>query len=65
LKVLGTNFSDERYGVGIPQGDTQLVKQVNAALRSYIADGTWKRSLDRNIAPSGYSLPAPPTPGTA
>ena len=29
----------------------------------YIADGSWKRSLDRNIAPSGYSLPSPPTPG--
>jgi glutamate transport system substrate-binding protein len=62
LKVLGTNFSNERYGVGIPKGDTTLVKRVNAALRRYIADGSWKRSLERNIAPSGYSLPAPPTP---
>jgi glutamate transport system substrate-binding protein len=61
LKVLGTNFSNERYGVGIRKGDTKLVKQVNAALGSYIADGSWKRSLERNIAPSGYSLPAPPT----
>jgi glutamate transport system substrate-binding protein len=53
LKVLGTTFSNERYGVGIPKGDTKLVTQVNAALRSYIADGSWKRSLERNIAPSG------------
>jgi glutamate transport system substrate-binding protein len=65
LKVLGTNFSNERYGVGIPKGDTKLVKRVNAALRRYFADGSWKRSLERNIAPSGYSLPAPPTPGNA
>jgi glutamate transport system substrate-binding protein len=65
LKVLGTNFSNERYGVGIPKGDTKLVRRVNAALRSYIADGSWKRSLERNIAPSGYSLPAPPTPGAS
>jgi len=64
LKVLDTNFSNERYGVGIPKGDTKLVKRVNAALRSYFADGSWKRSLERNIAPSGYSLPAPPAPGT-
>jgi glutamate transport system substrate-binding protein len=64
LKVLPTTFSNERYGVGIPKGDTKLVTAVNAALRRYIADGSWKRSLDRNIAPSGYSLPAPPAPGT-
>ena len=41
------------------------VAAVNAALRSYIADGSWKRSLERNIALSGYSLPAPPTPGVS
>jgi glutamate transport system substrate-binding protein len=64
LKVLGTTFGNERYGVGIAKGDTALVRRVNAALRSYIASGAWKRSLDRNIAPSGYSLPPPPTPGT-
>jgi glutamate transport system substrate-binding protein len=64
LKVLGTTFSTERYGVGIPRGDTKLVAEVDAALRRYIADGSWKRSLERNIAPSGYSLPRPPTPGT-
>jgi glutamate transport system substrate-binding protein len=65
LKVLSTRFGDERYGVGIPKGDTKLVTEVNAALRRYIADGSWKRSLERNIAPSDYSLPAPPTPGNA
>jgi glutamate transport system substrate-binding protein len=65
LKVLSTTFSNERYGVGIPKGDTKLVTEVTSALRKYIADGSWKRSLERNIAPSGYSLPAPPTPGTS
>jgi glutamate transport system substrate-binding protein len=60
LKVLGTSFSNERYGVGIPEGYKGLVRRVDAALRSYVADGSWKRSLERNIAPSGYSLPAPP-----
>jgi glutamate transport system substrate-binding protein len=60
LKVLGTTFSNERYGVGIPKGDSTLVQRVNAALRRYVADGSWRQSLERNIAPSGYSLPAPP-----
>ena len=45
-------------------GDPKLEAEVNAALRRYIADGSWKRSLERNIAPSGYSLPSPPTPGS-
>lgn len=62
LKVLRTTFSNERYGVGIPRGDTHLVTEVDAALRRYIADGSWKRSLERNIAPSGYALPGPPVP---
>jgi glutamate transport system substrate-binding protein len=60
LKVLGTTFGVERYGIGIRKGRPNLVAQVNAALRTYVADGSWKRSLDRNIAPSGYALPAPP-----
>jgi len=55
-KVLST----ERYGVSIPKGDTRLVRKVNAALRRLIADGAG----ERNLAPSGYSLSARPTPGT-
>lgn len=60
LKVLGPTFGTERYGVGIPKGDSKLVEKVDAALRRYVADGSWKRNLDRDIASSGYSLPAPP-----
>jgi glutamate transport system substrate-binding protein len=63
--ILAGFAAHERYGVGIPKGDTKLVAQVNAALRRYIADGSWKRSLERNIAPSGYSLPAAPVVGAS
>ncbi|MFT4218137.1 MAG: glutamate ABC transporter substrate-binding protein [Micropruina sp.] len=63
LRVLGQGFSDEPYGIGVPKGSDQLVAQINQALTSYIADGSWKASLERNVGPSGYKIPAPPTPG--
>ncbi|HTK65870.1 MAG TPA: glutamate ABC transporter substrate-binding protein [Pseudonocardia sp.] len=65
LKVVGKGFSEESYGVGVRKGNTALRDQVNAALKQYIDDGSWKKALDLTVAPSGYSIPDPPTPGTA
>ncbi len=65
LKVVGKGFSDEVYGVGVKKGNTALVDKVNVALRQYIDDGSWKRSLDANVRPSGYSIPSPPAPAGA
>ncbi len=65
LKVVGKGFSDEVYGVGVKKGNTALVDKVNTALRQYIDDGSWKKSLDANVRPSGYSIPSPPTPAGA
>ena len=45
LKVVGKGFSDENYGVGIKKGNTALVDQVNAALKQYVADGSWAAAL--------------------
>ena len=59
LKVVGKGFSDERYGVGVKKGDTAMVDKVNAALKQYIDDGSWKKSLDTTVGPSGYSIPEP------
>jgi glutamate transport system substrate-binding protein len=64
LKVVGKGFSDELYGVGVKKGDTELVDKVNTALKAYIADGSWKASLDQTVRPSGYKIPDPPTPGS-
>jgi glutamate transport system substrate-binding protein len=61
LKVVGDGFTDESYGVGVPKGDTQLVEQVNAALRQYVDDGSWKKALEATVGPSGYAIPDPPT----
>lgn len=63
LKVVGDGFTDELYGVGIPKGDTELVKQVNEALKQYIDDGSWKRALEQTVGKSGYDIPDPPEVG--
>ena len=65
LKVVGQGFSDENYGVGMKKGNTALRDQVNAALQQYVADGSWAAALRITVAPSGYRLPGPPTPGAA
>jgi len=61
LKVVGKGFSDEIYGIGVKKGNSDLVGKVNAALKQYIDDGSWRKSLDANVRPSGYSIPDPPT----
>jgi glutamate transport system substrate-binding protein len=61
LKVVGKGFSDEIYGIGVKKGNTALVDKVNVALKQYIDDGSWKRSLDATVRPSGYAIPDPPT----
>lgn len=64
LKVVGNGFTDERYGIGLKKGDTETVDKVNTALKKFIDSGEWRKSLDRNVAPSGYEIPDPPTPGS-
>ncbi|MBS1672369.1 MAG: glutamate ABC transporter substrate-binding protein [Actinobacteria bacterium] len=60
LRVIGKGFTDEDYGIGLVQGDSRL-DTVRTALKEYISSGAWKASLNANIAPSGYAIPAPPT----
>ncbi len=65
LKLIGKGFSDETYGIGVKKGNKALVDQVNAALKQYIDDGSWKRALNITVAPSGYAIPNPPAVGSA
>ena len=63
LRLLGRGFTDERYGIGIKKGDTEMVDKVNAALKEYVDSGAWRKSLDTWVAPSGYRIPDPPSIG--
>jgi glutamate transport system substrate-binding protein len=65
LKVVGNPFSEERYGVGIAKGDTQLCEQINTALEEMVQDGSWQQALDDTVGPSGFTPDTatnPPTP---
>ena len=61
LKVVGTFFSNEIYGVGIKKGDTRGVQAVDKALRDMFSDGSWKAALTKELpqVPAG----TPPTIG--
>jgi glutamate transport system substrate-binding protein len=65
LKVVGQPFSEERYGVGIKKGDTELCTRINAALEKMQSDGSWQKALDDTVGASGFKPDAsknPPKP---
>lgn len=54
FKVVGAPFSTERYGVGLPKGETERCQAVNAAIEKMIADGDWQTALDDTVGKSGF-----------
>lgn len=64
LRLVGKGFTDERYGIGVKKGDTEMVTKINAALKTYISDGSWQKSLDANVGDSGFKVPSPPSVGS-
>lgn len=66
LKVVGKPFSEERYGVGIKKGDTELATKINKSLSAMIEDGTWEKDLKDNLGSFPYNKtlnPPKPTEG--
>ncbi|WP_395726678.1 glutamate ABC transporter substrate-binding protein [Nakamurella sp.] len=64
LKLVGKGFSTENYGIGLKKGDTAGTESINAAIAAMIADGSWKQALEDTVGPSGFTIPAPPTPSS-
>ncbi len=65
LKVVGKPFSEEKYGVGIKKGDTELCGKINTAIEKMISDGAWQKALDDTVGASGFKPDAstnPPKP---
>lgn len=54
-------ITDEPYGLGFHAADKLVVQYVNRLLETMKADGRWKASYDRWLAPSLGPAPAPPT----
>ncbi|MFC6082598.1 glutamate ABC transporter substrate-binding protein [Sphaerisporangium aureirubrum] len=55
-KIVNAPFSDERYGVGIRNGDPDGCEAVNKALTEMYQDGTARKLLQRWFAKSGLAL---------
>ena len=65
LKVVGKPFSEERYGVGIKQGDTALCESINTAIQAMVDDGSWQKALDDTVGAANFKPDAsknPPKP---
>lgn len=60
LKLVGKPFSEERYGVGIAKGDTELCGKINTALEKMVSDGAWEKALTDTVGGSGFK----PDPAT-
>ncbi|MFG1790271.1 glutamate ABC transporter substrate-binding protein [Nocardia sp. NPDC049149] len=60
-QVVGDGISVEPYGIGISQGNDDLVRFVNGTLDRIRNDGTWNRIYQRWLSVLGPS-PGPPAP---
>ncbi|MGO1318923.1 MAG: glutamate ABC transporter substrate-binding protein [Galactobacter sp.] len=57
LKTIGEQFTEERYGIGLPKGDTALCD----ALTTTLTDGgdTWTKIYDATLGKSGTKVDQP------
>ncbi|MFB7251765.1 glutamate ABC transporter substrate-binding protein [Microbacterium sp. NPDC056234] len=57
VKVVGGLFTEERYGVGVPKGDTALQEHIN----TLFTDGgdIWQAIFDENLGSSGIEVEQP------
>ncbi|MFG3015703.1 glutamate ABC transporter substrate-binding protein [Streptomyces cinerochromogenes] len=59
FKLGGFKMTNENYGIGIKKG-SDLKAKINKALEEMVADGSWKKAVDKNLGPAGYkNEPAP------
>ncbi|MHC9293511.1 glutamate ABC transporter substrate-binding protein [Mycobacterium sp. LTG2003] len=60
FKIVGDTFSEERYGIGLKKGDTELRNKINDAIEKMESSGAWKEAFDKNLGPAGIQAPTPP-----
>ena len=46
LQLLGLDYTTEPYGIGIPDGDTEMKQFVDDTLAEYIESGAWQEAYD-------------------
>ncbi|MDQ3422702.1 MAG: glutamate ABC transporter substrate-binding protein [Actinomycetota bacterium] len=60
LKVVGEEFSEERYGVGYSKGDTEFCEFLTDTIEASIEDGTWEEAFQATLGEAGVETPEPP-----
>ena len=60
FKIAGAPFSEERYGIGLKKGDTELCTKISDALKKMEAEGAWQAAFEKNLGPAGVATPPPP-----
>ncbi|MEV8530607.1 glutamate ABC transporter substrate-binding protein [Streptomyces sp. NPDC051211] len=60
FKLAGLSLSNEKYGIGVKKGDTELQTKINAALRKMVKDGSWEKFVKDNFGAANFKHePAP------
>ncbi|MFC0115328.1 glutamate ABC transporter substrate-binding protein [Kibdelosporangium aridum] len=62
VKIVGPKLTEEPYGIGIPKGNVDMVKFVNAVLDRARGDGSWQQSYNRWVAERLGESATPPAP---
>ncbi|MFI6645082.1 glutamate ABC transporter substrate-binding protein [Streptomyces sp. NPDC050504] len=60
LKVIGSPFTKEPYGIGMDKDDKALRDAINDSLDKHIKDGTYKKIYDATLGLSASEYKAPP-----
>lgn len=63
FKVVGAPFTEENYGVGLPEGSDKC-GDINAAITKMIESGAWEEALNANTEGTGYTPNAETNPPT-
>ncbi|MFT3660340.1 MAG: glutamate ABC transporter substrate-binding protein [Gordonia sp. (in: high G+C Gram-positive bacteria)] len=59
VRIVGDPIGVEYYGVGLPLGETDLVRFVNGVLEQRRADGSWQNAYDDWLSGLGPAAPPP------
>lgn len=60
LKVVGDDFSEERYGIGYSKDAPELCEFLNTTLEGAFEDGAFEEAFDATLGQSGNDVPAAP-----
>jgi glutamate transport system substrate-binding protein len=60
FKVVGEQFSEEPYGIGLKKDDDAFRDFINDTLEKAYEDGSWKAALQATVGKVQETLPEPP-----